>query len=344
MYRRVRRASETAFSLASWHGGLIRRLQRRPVGRLLVYHNVSAQRDPVFGIDESAFARQMAFLAQHYHVVTLDDLAGMLAGAQPWIERAVAITFDDGYEDNYLVAWPILRKSGLPATIYLPTDYIGSAEGIWLNRLHVALRMTPLDRLEAPELLGGEPPFLSLRSSAERFAGASLLVDRLYDLAPRPRKALAEALIERLKVDLASLLPRPSALRFLNWDQAREMAGGLVTFGSHGCSHSIVSRLADDVLRDELTASKAIIEREMGRPVRHFAYPNGTRGDWDRRAVELLPELGYATAVINCRGLVEAGTDPFELPRVGYAGSHMTTFAKRLEGLTARRALRALKG
>jgi peptidoglycan/xylan/chitin deacetylase (PgdA/CDA1 family) len=126
-------------------------------------------------------------------------------------------------------------------------------------------------------------------------------------------------------------------LRFLDWSQVREMAAeGLITFGSHGRSHSIVSRLDDATLREELSASKATIERELDLCVRHFAYPNGKPGDWDGRAVRLLPELGYATAVTMRHDLVQAGVEPFALPRVGYRGEYGPTFAKRLEGVNLR--------
>jgi len=330
-------ASEAIVSFGLWHAGVIRRLQRRRVGRVLAYHNVSAQQDPVFGIDGDTFSRQMRFLSRHYEVVSLDDVCAMVAGATPWVERAVAITFDDGYEDNFLVAWPILQEFGLPATIFLTTDYIGAPGGIWLNRLHVALRLSPLDRIEAAEALGEDAAPLPLRNPAERLSAGHALSDSLYGAPPGERKALAEQLIARLEVDLASLAPTPSELRFLAWDQVREMAdSGLVTFGSHGCSHSILSRLGDDVLREELAVSGKTIERETGRPVRHFAYPNGTSGDWDERCVRMLPKLGYASAVTMCRGLVEPGTDPFALPRVGYRGAYGPTFAKRLEDVEVR--------
>ncbi len=328
---------EAVTSSGLWHLGVIRRLQRRPVARIIPYHNVAGSGDPVFGMPEAAFRSQMEFLKRHYRVVTLDEVSDMLAGRRPWVERAVAITFDDGYEDNCRVAWPILRELRLPATIFLTTDYIGAGRGIWLNRLHLALRESPLGALPAPEALGPDAPPLPLRSPEERDSAGFALVDALYHRPPQEREALTECLIERLQVDLATRSPTPSALRFLSWDQVRTMAEeGAVTFGSHGCSHSIVSRLTDETLREELSASKAVIERETGRPVRHFAYPNGGPGDWDDRAVRLLPELGYETAVTMCKGLVQAGVQPFALPRVGYLGAYGPTFAKRLEAVTLR--------
>lgn len=329
--------TESVAALALWHSGTLRRLQERRVIRIIAYHNVSDDPDPIFGISRRVFAHQMAFLARYYRVVSLDEALGMLAGAYPWVDGAVVITFDDGYEDNHRIAWPLLRELGLPATIFLATDYVGPNAAIWLNRLYIAVRQTPLTSFSVPEVLGLREVALMLRTPAERLAAARKLVGALYSVPPQDRLVLTERLLEELRVDISRIRPTPSSLRMLTWEQIGEMAaGGLITFGSHGCSHSIASRLSDQLLRDEVSRSKAIIERQIGKPVRYFAYPNGTPGDWDRRAIGMLRELGYVAAVTMQFGVASESADVFELPRVGYNGSHRPTFAKRLEGVRLR--------
>jgi len=341
----LHRLSETALSAWSWRLGLTRRLQRRNVARIAIYHSVTDEPDPLFGLSAAAFARQVAFLARHYRVVALEEVAEMAAGRRAWIERAVALTFDDGYEDTYLVAFPILKKHRLPATIFVTTDYLGAGEPIWLNRLYLAVLNAPVGTYPLPAPLAADLGSLSLGSRAQRQAAAALLIERLYGVPPAARKGLVDEIAGVLEASSPPSAATPSIARFLGWGQLREMADtGLITIGSHGCSHSIVSRLDDDGLREELTASKAVIERELDRPVHHFAYPNGTPSDWDDRAIELLQDTGYRTAVTNCPGLVRAGANLFELPRVGYSGAHEATFAKRLEGMAFRDAARGLFG
>lgn len=345
MRQTLHRLSETALSAWCWRLGLTRKLQRRNVARITIYHNVTDEPDPLFGLSAAAFARQMAFLARHYRVLALEEVAEMAAGRRPWIERAVALTFDDGYEDNYLVAFPILKEHGLPATIFVTTDYMGAGEPIWLNRLFLAALNAPVGTYPLPGPLAADLGVLFLGSRAQRQAAAALLIERLYGVLPAARKALADEIAGTLEASSPQSAATPSIARFLSWEQLREMAdSGLITVGSHGCSHSIMSRLEDDELQQELAVSKAVIERELGRPVRLFAYPNGTPGDWDDRAIALLHETGYRTAVTNCPGLVRAGANPFELPRVGYSGAHEATFAKRLEGIGFRDAVRGLFG
>lgn len=342
--RLLHRVTETVASTALWHLGCLRRLQRRPVARILTYHNVTDEPDYGLNHPVSVFARQMQFLAKHYRVVSLADVGAMIDGTRPWIDRAVAITFDDGYEDNYRIAWPILREHQFPATVFPTTDYIGADRPIWTNELRHVMLNTPRVSADLPEALGGGSVALPTGDAGTRLSAAGDVMYRLYDSPPEARDRLMRQLLDPLDVDIAGLPPVPSALRFLSWQQAREMADdGLIGFGSHGCSHSIMSRLDSDVLHHELAVSKAVIEREIGSPVRHFAYPNGTRGDWDDRAIAMLPELGYEAAVTNCRGLADAGAERYAIPRVGYNGAHGPTFAKRLEAVDFREALRRVR-
>jgi peptidoglycan/xylan/chitin deacetylase (PgdA/CDA1 family) len=310
------------------------------VGRLLVYHNVCHEPDPIFGLPAATFARQMRFLARHYQVVPLAEIVAMATGRRPWLDRAVALTFDDGYEDNHRVAWPILREYDLPATIFLATDAVETGRPVWLNALHFAVMHTRRTRLELPPELPGAERTVALGAPAQRRAVALRVMDQLYDLPPEPRLALTQQLLRALDVNPEGLSPRPSMLRMLSWDQVREMvADERVTFGSHGTSHSILSRLDDTSLREELATSKAAIERETGSLVQHLAYPNGQPGDYDARAARYLAELGYEAAVTMSPGLVTARSALFELPRIGYNGPHGTTLAKRLEQVGTRQVL-----
>jgi len=340
----LHRVTETVASTALWHLGRLRRLQRRPVARILTYHNVTDEPDYGLSHPVSVFARQMRFLAEHYRVVSFSDVVAMIDGTRPWIDRAVAITFDDGYEDNCRIAWPILREHQFSATVFLTTDYIGAGRPIWTNELRHVMLNTPRVSADLPEALGGGSIALPAGDAATRLSAASDVMFRLHDYPPTARDRFVRQLLDPLDVATDRSSPQPSALRILDWDQVREMADeGHVEFGSHGCSHAIISRCGDDVLRHELSHSKAVIERELGRPVRHFAYPNGARGDWDERAIRMLSALGYEAAVINCRGLADAGAERYAIPRVGYNGAHGPTFAKRIEAVDFREALRELR-
>ena len=94
---------------------------------ILDYHKVGAFRgDHVPTVSPEAFERQLAFLAAfHYRVLSFDELVGYLDRAEPFPRRSVAITFDDGYEETCTVAWPLLKRFGFPATVFIASGEVG---------------------------------------------------------------------------------------------------------------------------------------------------------------------------------------------------------------------------
>ncbi len=333
--RRLIQKLEAPTGWVCWRLGIIRRLQRRQVGRILVYHNVTDDPDALGSLPLHVFARHMELLAEQYRVVSLDALVDMIEGQSAWIKRAVAITFDDGYEDNYACAFPILNRYGFPATIYLPTDYIDTGQPIWINALIRAFHDTAMEHLGLPGPLG-EHGTLTLLSAEDRIRAASKAVGLLYQLPPHTRSPLVSQMIEESGVDLGRGQARPSDVRFLDWGQVREMSSsGLISFGSHGQSHSRFSLLPDDVLRRELSASREIIEEKTGGPVRHAAYPNGHPGDYDERAVRLLDQLNFRSCVTLVDGNIPTGANRYELPRITCYDPRPGSCLARLEGVKA---------
>src|SRR5438477_1528660 len=132
------------------------RLARR--FQVLAYHKVSPDPHPFFEPDHpTAFEQHMRFLSRCYRVMPLMELVERnRRGDIP--HRAVAITFDDGYRDNYQYAFPILKKYGLPATIFVTTGAIETGKLLWHDRIFDAFRYTAVTRarlksFEFPELI-----------------------------------------------------------------------------------------------------------------------------------------------------------------------------------------------
>jgi peptidoglycan/xylan/chitin deacetylase (PgdA/CDA1 family) len=100
--------------------------------------------------------------------------------------------------------------------------------------------------------------------------------------------------------------------RLLNWDEIAEMKSRNVSFGSHTKTHPFLSGLSSHVLKEELFASKAELEKRLGLPIEFFCYPYG---DYDERTLSVVREAGYLGAVTISRGLVHRGDDPFQIRR-----------------------------
>jgi CelD/BcsL family acetyltransferase involved in cellulose biosynthesis len=141
-------------------------------GRILYYHRVNDDRDPFFpAISTQLFEQQMRFVARHYRVVSLSELMSRLEDGSP--EPVVAITFDDGYQDNYHNAFPILQRYDLPATIFLTTGGIDSGDPLWFERLTLAVKTTSREyidlEIDLPRRFWMRTEAERLRSSRELF-------------------------------------------------------------------------------------------------------------------------------------------------------------------------------
>ena len=141
---------EVAFRLMDQAGGLtVVGHMTRKWPRLLMYHRFS--RGPKWRcMDVAVFEQQIAYLRRHFPIVDLDAIANHLADEQPLPDRAVAITVDDAFEDFFTLALPVLKKYGVPATLYVPTDFVDGERSLWPDRLHALLLRTTESSVMVP--------------------------------------------------------------------------------------------------------------------------------------------------------------------------------------------------
>lgn len=307
---RVLRA-ENGFSLGA---------RRRDPFLVLIYHRVHAA-ESRFSIERTtpeSFRGQMAHLARDYNVLPLDEIVRRLGAEEPLPPRAIAVTFDDGYEDNYTEAFPILRDLGLPATVFLTTGCIGTGDSLWFDRVLRAFERSPRERVPLP----GGAMSEDLRDDARREHEA---IRALYALMRLPNQERLAA-VDRLVEDLGGNDGIPPA-RMLNWDQVREMARGGITFGAHTVTHPILTRLGLADAEAEIVDSKRKIEAEVGRPVDLFAYPVGRRSDYAPEVIRIVTEAGFRAALTTTSGANARGDDLLLLRRVKPLGDDVPSFA-----------------
>ncbi len=296
------------------------RLKVRNV-QILTYHRVNDEGDAFFpGVPVRAFAEQMDYLAHRCNVLPLGEaVARLLDRDVP--ENAVVVTFDDGYRDNYLNAFPILRRLSLPATVFLATDAIGGSAPLWHDRVFAAFRKTR--QTELRDYLAGS---WSLRSVSDKLAAQRRVLVFLRTLDEFDRDAWIERLMERLEIEEHHHHPR----LMLSWSEVKEMALHGITFGSHTMSHPVLSRLAPERMRAEIMGSKKVIEGQLGMEVSAFAYPNGTQDDFTPAVKNMVRECGYRCGVTTIFGTNGEGQDVYELRRGGPWETHLPTFAVKL--------------
>lgn len=304
-----------AYSLAGFAGvpRLFQRTFLRDGISVLMYHAFT--REPLAVPDwcfvqERSFEEQMAYLKNHCHVIPLKEVPSLTReNSGP---PKVALTFDDGFQSNYDIAWPILKNLGFPATIFLATDFIGSDDTIWFCRINEALSKTPLTTLEWD---GITYDLSTQRSRAEAHAA---IQDRLKIHQHSQLLAKARQLIQILGDRPEKPIPPGSPYRMLGAAEVREMAAsGLVDFGAHTCSHAILSGLSKPEREREITESLAVVERLTGSPCTLFAFPNGRVRDFGPYDVEVLEGKQITVAVTTVDGPNDQATSVLEMRRYG---------------------------
>ncbi|ANM31194.1 hypothetical protein ABI59_18885 [Acidobacteria bacterium Mor1] len=301
-------------------GGL--RPRRRSPGSYLIlwYHRVNdyAGEYMIDRTSRTLFDRQMAWLERHFDVRPLDELVRLEQAGEPVPPRAVAITFDDGYEDNYSGAFPILKKRGLPATVFLTVGCIEDRRSLWFDRILYAFRETEARSLELPD--GTQVAFAD--AAAKRRASRQLL-DELKRLPGEQRLEQVDAIVQQLVGVKADAVPH----EMLSWDQVKEMTEHGISFGSHTMNHPILTRIPADEAAHELRESKRLMEERMGLEVPLFAYPNGKPADFSETIKDQLRDAGYRAALTTVQGENTPRTDPLELRRVRPFGRELPEFA-----------------
>jgi len=297
--------------------------RRQPSARILYYHRVNDDADAFFpAISTRLFEQEMRHLARHYKVVPMPELIRHLEDGPP--ETVVAITFDDGYRDNYENAFPILRRYGLPATVFLATGTMDSAEPIWFEQLAEAVKNTSREQLDLEIDI---PRRFSLRTEAERLEANNGIFAVLRDLPDVKRREWLPRICKQL--DLNGDAERRG--KMLTWDQARAMSSGGITFGGHTVTHPFLSRLTRDQASWEASECKRRIECELQLPVECFAYPNGREEDVGPWGGEVIRAAGYRAAVTTIWGMNYGSTDSMLLKRGGPWEETQALFAHKLD-------------
>lgn len=313
----LRRAAKALMAGALRYTGIqpiLARASRRASGGrrvlILAYHRVveDFEREaqhciPGLLLARSTFERHLEEIDRAgFDIVSLSQALEVIAGRHEPRRDVAVLTFDDGYRDVYDHAFPLLRRRGLPATLYLATGFVGTRDRFAHDRLFHLIQLAR--RLERGRRGRNVIAVGVLGESA------AAEVDRQISL--KPARELSE-LIERLEAALRGAGElRPSSGEVLDWDMVRRMADAGFEIGAHSIHHVVLTHESDEVIDLEVAGSKRAIEERLGRPVRAFAYPNGY---YDERVVACLVRHGFATAVTTEDLPNRAGGDPFSLKR-----------------------------
>lgn len=312
----LRSLAEQAFRLS---GALhtLRFRQRRRL-RILMYHRFPGSTEDV----RARLEWQCRHLRRYFHPISLSEVARAAKAGDTLPPNSVAITVDDGYRDFALAA-PIFLSFGFQPIVYVVSGFVDRETWLWPDQVKYLFEHTPLKRVRINDSLSFDLSTPEANAKSEQDFEQVLI--RMPD---RERLRTLEELPRIMETDLPGGIPEQLAP--LGWDELRELKRRGVEVGAHTRTHPLVSRLeSEDRLRAEVEGSKRRIEEMIEAPVAHFCYPNGTREDYDERAIQAVRRAGYETAVTTVPGLNQAESDRFQLSRIGVEPAYPPAYFER---------------
>jgi peptidoglycan/xylan/chitin deacetylase (PgdA/CDA1 family) len=287
--------------------------QRDNVLRILAYHRIgdseaeNGRLDPtLLSATPRMFARQMEFLVDTYHIVSVEEVLSAVVGGRPLPPRSVMITFDDGYQDFLDVAWPVLERLQIPAVLFVATEYLSKPDRLfWWDELYQVFSQTECNRLRLSSV-----GHYSLESPEQRTRALLEVKDCVERMEHHQAMALVDELAQVLEV-----CPRRDRL-ILSWQEVRYLSSRGLHIGAHTRSHPILSRLSPDKARQEIVGCQQDLARQLGRTWPIFAYPCGGSTHLCPTLVTILHETGIKLAMTTIMGHNRLGhTDPLRLKR-----------------------------
>ena len=315
-------------------------------GLILMYHRVAElEIDPwSLSVTPQNFGEHLEVLQKHYHPLSLQQLVEALRGNK-LPDRAVVVTFDDGYADNFYNAKPLLEKYNIPATFFISTGFIGQNREFWWDELERLL----LQPRKLPEKLSlnidgnvyqwnldqavnyTEQDYQRDRTCKAWEAQSGSRMSFYYSiwqiLRPLLEKERQRILDEILEWAVAEPTPRATYRSLLPEELSALAEGELVEIGAHTVTHPFLSAQSTALQLNEIKQSKIDLEEMLNRPVRSFSYPFGDR---TAETVELTRTAGFDCACSTFEEFVWQKSDHFQLPRFAVENWHGKEFVNRL--------------
>ncbi len=294
-----------------YHAGVINVIKKSRASKAIVlaYHSINQVTLRELEIEQSPenFKEQMRYLKENFTVLSLKQFLEYRDTGKELPKNSVLITFDDGYRDNYLYAYPVLKELGLPATIFITTSVIDTPESLFFDTIRFAIFESKFNLLDLREL-GLERYILD----HENHKTLSTVIKEITQFSKRldddKRLQLKREVYRRLS------LSEESKRLYLSWDEIKEMLANGIEFGSHTVNHPNLAVIPVEQCREELATSMAIIEQHTGVAPTALAYPFGSKDEFNESVESIANEVGYDCA-FSLNVTPECRLDSFTISR-----------------------------
>jgi len=269
---------------------------------------------------ESQFETVLVTLKKHFRIISVEDAVREIRNTGALKGKSAAITLDDGYVSNYEIVFPLLKKHGVTATIYLSTDWIDRKSHPWWMTLTSMLDCCDITAAAVAKVdkILGWPVGLNAKTPHNPAHLKQILRSHIESVLRSLDETTRDGVLHELRdtlfqgVEFVSRIEEP-----MTWEQIKEMAAYGITFGAHTCSHPNLSHVDLETAEREIVGSKRVIERRLGVDISGFAYPYGNDLVDYQRLRGVLEKHGFLYACTTRYGHVSAKSNLYLLHRIG---------------------------
>lgn len=285
---------------------------------VLMYHRVLTANEsqqscshPGIIVDRDLFDKQIEFISNNFNPITIKQFCDWINKKISLPKNSCLITFDDGWSDNYTNAYPILEKYKVPAVIFIATNYIGSGDIFWQEKITsflIGLSGSTRNHIPFLQEIGLE----NYPADSTEKLYIRKYVTELKDESQEKIDAVLEKITSYSQNNHTGV-SNSSIDNFMDWNQVSELSCNGISIGSHTCSHTMLTKLSTTEVVDEATESRDILQQKLDVEISSIAYPNG---NFNTSVVESVRDAGYEIAFTTREGYITQSDDRFRLKRI----------------------------
>ena len=265
-------------------------------------------------IHTDTFAEILEYMMRFFNPISLEQLEGYYYSEKPLPKNPLLLTFDDGFANNYHHAFPVLKRFGCPAVIFLATGYLDNKSSFWVERLEYSVHNTESKRLKMNFM--GNDFDMPLNTAAQKETAYLTVLRYLKSGLSFSRiEETVQLVCEHLGFPSLNGIQDNEDYRFLTWAEVREMAASGISFGAHTVNHINLTHEDKEKAEWEIQTSKQEIERHLGKECIAFCYPFGRSG-YNGMMEGLLKKAGFKFSFQLGGGLNNQNTNPLLLNRI----------------------------
>lgn len=281
---------------------------------VLCYHRVGNDVNDKWGNSVSVdnFYDQMKVLQEYYHLISIDQLVQSKQNGKLPEKKCALVTFDDGYEINCHYALDILNELGIPAVFYINTYKIDSDNYYWWDAFQNIFYFN--NKLFESLTINIDNQLVNLffDNPNNKEHNALLIHQLLKGLHPKNRSSLIKQFESNMKKrsNLGKDYTPITSKGLINIS-----ANPLFEIGGHSHSHCSLGLIPKKVAREEIISNKEILEKIIGKKIKHFSFPFGGPIDYDSEIIDFVKNAGYESSVTTTRKPFRDSSNIFEIPR-----------------------------